>query len=201
MKYILIALSLAVVTPAFADIGISLNIGAPDFFGRIDIEGAPPPVLLSSRPIVIERPSVDVEVEPLYLHVPETESRDWRHYCNRYNACGRPVYFVKDRWYRQVYAPHYRSHHEEYEHRREQWHEHYDRRDEREWREHRDHEEHRNDMHHERYDERHDERHEDHRDQHHDDMHHDQHDDHQDEHHDEHHDHDDHHEHHDDGHH
>jgi uncharacterized protein YcfJ len=27
----------------------------------------------------------------------------------QYNACGRPVYFVDDRWYNDVYVPHYRG--------------------------------------------------------------------------------------------
>ena len=31
----------------------------------------------------------------------------------RYNACGRPVYFVDDGWYNTVYVPRYRKQHGE----------------------------------------------------------------------------------------
>jgi len=30
-------------------------------------------------------------------------------YCPKYNACGRPVYFVRDRWYNEVYVPQYQG--------------------------------------------------------------------------------------------
>jgi hypothetical protein len=165
VKYILIALGLALASPVFADVGVSLNIGEPRFFGRIDIEGAPPPAFLFPRPVIIERAAPHVQVEPLYLHVPVAESRNWKRYCRNYDACGRPVYFVKDDWYRNVYAPHYRSHHEEYEHRREHWEEHHDRREE--------HHDERHDEHHDRHDDHHDDHrgHDDHHD-HHDDDHH-----------------------------
>jgi len=50
---------------------------------------------------------------PIYLHVPPGHARHWARHCAQYNACGRPVYFVQDRWYNQVYVPHYRSEHGE----------------------------------------------------------------------------------------
>jgi hypothetical protein len=118
MKRFLILLGLACASaPAFAgDVGVSIRIGEPGFFGRIDIGDAPRPVLVAPRAVVIERPPPHVVVEePIYLHVPVEESRNWRRYCGRYDACGRPVYFVQDRWYKSVYVPHYRSHHEVYE--------------------------------------------------------------------------------------
>ena len=187
MKYILIALGFALAAPVFADVGVSINIGEPRFFGRIDIEGAPPPAFLFPRPVIIERAAPHVQVEPLYLHVPVAESRNWKRYCRNYDACGRPVYFVKDNWYRNVYAPHYRAHHEDYEHRREQWQHHYDR-----------HEDHRNDRHdnpREDYNDHHDVPRDDHHDDHRDNDHHDNR---RDDRHDDHHDHDDHNDHHDD---
>lgn len=114
MKYILIVLGLALSVPAFAGVNVSINVGQPGFFGRIDIAGAPPPLLLAPRPVIITPPGISVNVDPLYLHVRPEESRNWRRYCQRYDACGRQVYFVKDTWYRNVYVPHYHAHHDEY---------------------------------------------------------------------------------------
>ena len=116
MKRLLILLGLAcTAAPAFADVGVSISIGEPGFFGRIDLGDAPRPVLVAPRAVVIERPPPHVVLEPIYLHVPVEESRNWRHYCGRYDACGHPVYFVQDRWYKTVYVPHYHRHHEQYE--------------------------------------------------------------------------------------
>jgi len=131
-------LALTVSIPAFADVNLSIRVGEPTFFGRIDVAGAPPPLLIRPRPIIIEPPSVNVAVEPLYLRVRPEESRNWRRYCHRYDACGRHVYFVKDRWYHDVYVPHYHSHYEEFERREhermeqeraehERWQEHHER--------------------------------------------------------------------------
>jgi hypothetical protein len=117
MKRLIFALglTLAAAAPAFAGVGVSINIGEPGFFGRIDIGDAPHPQLIASRPVIIEHARPEVVVQPIYLHVPLQESQSWRYYCGRYDACGHPVYFVQDRWYRSVYVPHYHSHREQYE--------------------------------------------------------------------------------------
>lgn len=101
------------------DLGVSIGIGDPNFYGRIDIGNFPRPVLMYPNPVVI-RPA-PYAAAPLYLRVPPGHARDWRRYCGRYDACGVPVYFVQDGWYRNVYAPRYRS----------EYGGHYDRRDER----------------------------------------------------------------------
>jgi hypothetical protein len=33
--------------------------------------------------------------------------KHWERHCSEYNACGRPVYFVRDEWYRNRFVPHY----------------------------------------------------------------------------------------------
>jgi len=117
--------------PAFAaDVGVSVSVGQPGFYGRLDIGGYPPPQVIYTQPRVIER--VYVEREPVYMRVPPGHAKNWRKYCHRYNACGERVYFVQDNWYSHEYAPRYREQH--YNH-------HDDRRDER---------------HDDRYDDRHD---------------------------------------------
>ncbi len=167
MKYLITILSLAFLSPAFADVHVSINVGAPDFFGRVDIAGAPPPVLLLPKPVIIEPPGVNVSVEPMYLRVRPEESRNWRRYCFRYNACGHPVYFVKDTWYRNVYVPHYHTHHEEFERREHERLDHERLEQERMEREHHEHEhwqEHHDD--HEHHDDRDHHDHDDHHDDH-----------------------------------
>ena len=80
-----------------ADVGVSINISQPGVYGRIDIGRFPQPVLYAPRPVVITQRVVQ---EPVYLWVPPGHRQNWRRYCGRYEACGAPVYFVQDRWYR-----------------------------------------------------------------------------------------------------
>jgi hypothetical protein len=100
-------------TPAFAaDLGVSINIGEPGFYGQINIGNAPRPVLVYPQPMLIQPPPVGVVVgAPIYLHVPPGHAKHWSRYCARYHACGRPVYFVQDHWYNNVYVPHYQREH------------------------------------------------------------------------------------------
>ena len=112
MKRILMAMAMTIAAttlsaPAAAQ--ISVNIGQPDFYGRIDIGGFPPPPLLYPQPRMIHR--VPVSRPPLYLHVPPGHARDWRRHCRHYGACGERVYFVQDNWYRNEYAPRYQERH------------------------------------------------------------------------------------------
>jgi hypothetical protein len=60
--------------------------------------------------VIVHRP-VRVIEEPLYLRVPPGHAKKWSKHCGAYNACGRRVYFVRDDWYVNDYAPRYRSEH------------------------------------------------------------------------------------------
>jgi len=101
MKHFLIVAAMAVAaitTPALAaDVGVSVSIGQPGFYGRLDIGGYPQPRVLYRQPRVIER-SYE-EREPIYLRVPPGHARNWGKHCREYNACGERVYFVQDNWY------------------------------------------------------------------------------------------------------
>ncbi|MGA7178499.1 MAG: hypothetical protein WBX11_02780 [Thiobacillaceae bacterium] len=111
MKQLVFAAALVAATiPAYAaDVGVSISVGQPGFYGQINIGDFPQPVLINPRPVIIRR--APVGVEPIYLHVPPGHARRWRRYCSQYNACDRPVYFVQDRWYNDVYVPRYRERH------------------------------------------------------------------------------------------
>jgi hypothetical protein len=119
MKSLFIAAALlAAVLPAQAQTNVSINIGQPGFYGRIDIgDYAPAPVVYVERPVVIER-RVRYEAQPVYLRVPPGHRKNWARHCGRYNACGQRVLFVRDEWYTNSYAPRYREHYRDREHHR-----------------------------------------------------------------------------------
>jgi hypothetical protein len=111
---VLAAAMLASGTAAYAqDVGVSISIGQPGFYGRIDIGDAPRPQLVYARPVIIQRPARYVESAPIYLRVPPGHAKHWSKHCRAYNACGQQVYFVQDRWYTNDYAPRYRAQHGE----------------------------------------------------------------------------------------
>lgn len=103
----------AIATVSSAQVGVSVTVGQPGFYGTISIGSAPPPPVVYPNPVVIQ--ASPVPMEPIYLHVPPEQHKHWRKYCARYNACNRPVYFVDHNWYEKVYVPHYQGHRAEYE--------------------------------------------------------------------------------------
>jgi len=117
MKSFLIAAAVAaamasIATPAdAADAGISITVGQPDFYGRIDIGDYPRPQLLYNRPILVERV---LYREPIYMRVPPGHAKHWNKHCREYNACGERVYFVQDSWYNNEYVPRYQEQHRDH---------------------------------------------------------------------------------------
>jgi uncharacterized protein YcfJ len=100
--------ALAASAPVFAgDVDVSVRVGQPGFYGRLDIGNMPPPATLYAEPVVVTPVPVGVVREPIYLRVPPGHAKHWSKHCHRYDACGRPVYFVQDRWYNEVYVPRY----------------------------------------------------------------------------------------------
>jgi len=103
MKSLLLATALAAASlPGFAanvDVGVSIGISQPGVYGRIDIGQFPQPQVIVQRPVIIGRPIVR-PVQPVYMWVPAVHQQNWGRSCGRYGACGVPVYFVQDRWYR-----------------------------------------------------------------------------------------------------
>ncbi|PZP33805.1 MAG: hypothetical protein DI603_06855 [Roseateles depolymerans] len=89
-----------------ADVGVSISVGQPGFYGQIDI-GTMRPQVIYPQPVLIQR--VPSPPPPLYLRVPPGHEKNWAKHCAKYNACGRPVYFVKGDWYEREYVPRYRD--------------------------------------------------------------------------------------------
>jgi len=114
-KLLFIILISLIAGSAYAtDVGVSISVGQPGFYGQINIGSAPRPELIYPSPVVIQPGPPHVVEEPIYLHVPPGHAKHWEKNCAKYNACGRPVYFVQDSWYNNVYSPHYQKHQEEY---------------------------------------------------------------------------------------
>ncbi|MES2298417.1 MAG: hypothetical protein V4582_15335 [Pseudomonadota bacterium] len=100
----------AAAMPAMAgtNVNLSVTVGQPNFYGRIDIGDFPQPQLVYNEPVIIQSAPRYVG-RPIYLRVPPGHMKHWEKHCSAYNACGQKVYFVHDDWYNNVYAPHYRE--------------------------------------------------------------------------------------------
>lgn len=85
MKRLLFAAVLLAATaaPALAtDVGISLRIGQPAIYGRVDIGGYPPPRVIYRQPMVVERVPVYVVQNGWYQR--EYVPRHHRHQAHPY---------------------------------------------------------------------------------------------------------------------
>lgn len=113
MKRFLIAAALAATTvPVSAtDVGVSISVGQPGFYGQIDIGNYPRPVLIYPEPVIIQPVTLGVVLQPVYLRVPPGHAKQWAKHCHEYNACGQRVFFVQDSWYNNVYVPQYQRMH------------------------------------------------------------------------------------------
>jgi hypothetical protein len=95
---------------------------APGLYGQVNIGNETPPPLVYARPMLIE--AQPAPPPAIYLHVPPDHARNWRRHCHEYNACNRPVYFVRSQEYEPEYQRHYRDHEHERELARQRWQEH-----------------------------------------------------------------------------
>lgn len=89
---------------AFAQTDVNVSVGGvlrPGVYGRVEIGNRPPPPVIYPQPIIITQPvivsqPVVAAPGPLYMHVPPGHAKKWSKHCYKYNACGQPVYFVRD---------------------------------------------------------------------------------------------------------
>lgn len=114
MRYLLLAILITCFpTSVLAnDFGLSTNIGQPGFYGQINLgNNYPSPQVIYPQPVLVREARGNVlELQsPVYLHVPSHHSGNWHQHCHRYQACNLSVYFVRENWYNDVYAPHYNN--------------------------------------------------------------------------------------------
>jgi len=94
-------------TALAADVGLSINIGQPNYYGRIDPNGYPQPQVIYRQPRAVNR--IPINQPPVYMRVPRNQAKNWRKHCRKYNACDERVLFVQDNWYNRQYAPRYQE--------------------------------------------------------------------------------------------
>ena len=92
--FLLVSLSLGIsgAHAQYANVVISGEI-KPGVYGRIELGNTPPPPVINAQPVVIVRDKR--YTQPVYLHVPPGHAKHWDKHCHKYNACYRPVHFVK----------------------------------------------------------------------------------------------------------
>jgi hypothetical protein len=108
-------LALIVASSASAAVNVNVIVEGqiqPGVYGRVEVgnPSVPPPVWRPQPVIIAPQPQV-VEVVPLYMHVPPGHARNWRKHCRQYDACGRPVYFVRSAEYEPGYGKKHRHGH------------------------------------------------------------------------------------------
>ncbi len=107
------------------DLGINVILSgqvAPGVYGQVRIGNTSPPPLVYAQPMLIEPQAAPPP--PVYLHVPPGHAKNWRKHCHEYNACNRPVYFIRSAEYEPDYARRHDGHdhdehHDEHGHDRD----------------------------------------------------------------------------------
>lgn len=96
-------------TALAADVGVSVRVGEPGFYGRIDIGNVQQaPQVIYPAPVIIQQAPIGLVRQPIYLRVPVGHQKHWNKHCHKYHACGQPVYFVQEDWYKGAYSNDYR---------------------------------------------------------------------------------------------
>jgi hypothetical protein len=136
MSFALAALTLSGVA-CQAQVLFNASVGvefAPGVFGRINIGNAAPPPLIYAQPVMAGQPVYGAQ--PVYVYAPIEEIQNWGYYCNKYSACGYPVYFIHYEEHHPFWASYHEMHrpglgfeHREFEREREHEHEHEERRE------------------------------------------------------------------------
>src|SRR5260370_20892998 len=90
----------------------------PGVYGQVVLGNRPPPPLVYAQPVVAVPVVVaePVPMEPIYLHVPPGHAKHWRKHCHEYDACNRPVYFVRSAEHEPGHRPDRRHEHEHRHH-------------------------------------------------------------------------------------
>src|SRR5437899_10520611 len=98
------ALALVAAVPVagaqLVNVGVTITSEiAPGVYGQVVLGNGPPPPVVYVQPVLAAPVVVAEPVQPIYLHVPPGHAKHWRKHCHEYNACDRPVYFVRSAEY------------------------------------------------------------------------------------------------------
>lgn len=118
-KYLLMVIPLGLAPYSNADdLGISVILEkeiAPGVYGRVELGNDSRPELYYPQPTIIVKDSKYARYRPAYLHVPPGHAKHWDKHCHKYNACGRPVYFIRSAEY-DTYDEHEHHQHDKKKH-------------------------------------------------------------------------------------
>jgi hypothetical protein len=108
--------------PVLADDDLGINVVlegevAPGVYGRVELGNDSHPDIYYPQPVVIVKDTKYAKYRPVYLHVPPGHAKNWSKHCKHYNACERPVYFVKSVEYEESYQ---REHDHDHDHDHDQ---------------------------------------------------------------------------------
>jgi hypothetical protein len=109
----LLAMGAALTQAGDVNVGVTISGEIqPGVYGQVNIGTTPNYALVYPQPVVVAAPpAYGVPVQAIYLHVPPGHAKHWSKHCYKYNACGRPVYFIKS----AEYDPGYQSHPSHYD--------------------------------------------------------------------------------------
>jgi hypothetical protein len=113
MRHSILAVLISIIAASLQanNLGISIHMGQPGFYGQINLgDNYPRPQLIYPDPILAMPPTIAIQQQPIYLYVPPGHAKKWNKHCHRYNACNQPVYFIQKEWYDNTYVPHLHSH-------------------------------------------------------------------------------------------
>lgn len=77
---------------------LNASVGGPlraGVYGRIEVRGPTPPAVVKPQPVVVTPPLEGAAGQPLYLYVPPGQVRRWPQHCAKWQACDKPVLFVR----------------------------------------------------------------------------------------------------------
>jgi hypothetical protein len=118
-KYLLMIIPLGLAPYSNADdLGISVILEkeiAPGVYGRVELGNDSRPELYYPQPTIIVKDSKYARYRPVYLHVPPGHAKHWDKHCHKYNACSRPVYFIRSTEY-DTYDDHEHHQHDKKKH-------------------------------------------------------------------------------------
>src|SRR5690606_2168474 len=79
--YLLAALMMTSTHATASDVGISIRIGQPGFYGELHFGGYyPPPQLIYPQPILVWQTPANLWQPPIYMHVPPGHAKNWSKY-------------------------------------------------------------------------------------------------------------------------
>ncbi len=96
-------LALAGAAANASDVNFGVSVGgevAPGVYGEVNIGNTRPQLVYAQPMVIVQSPRPP---RPVYMHVPPGHAKKWSKHCHKYNACNRPVYFVKSAEYGSDY--------------------------------------------------------------------------------------------------